>query len=374
MSTGSAELMATVRARGGRGGSGGVAITAPAPSYADAGASGTSCSCEASQAGLGKSVFGGDGRFGGGGGLGFGPPVMQQLRHHREIPHQGHKGVREARGHSFGRLQSDAYFSPRPYPFRVPLFPGFLYLRSGGLINSAMQEAAGSSAAAGGAAGAGSRSSKRTKICRQFERSGTCRFGDTCKFTRRRSRRPAGPAATVAARIAGERRGVVNRRVPPPPPRPSLPPPLATKGSEPSHPVAAVAAVGAVELLAVAVTVYLDPRANRGAGPAPRGGEGRLLVLWGPWFRQWTRSSYVRGGYCVVPGSWARRSSIFVPESWPRVRPRIRCAVVSTNFLVGLEVLVCFSADDWRAEVSLGGRARDRACAVVEHETLHVQW
>ncbi|CAB1111096.1 unnamed protein product [Ectocarpus sp. CCAP 1310/34] len=68
-----------------------------------------------------------------------------------------------------------------PPPF--PAFPNLAaYLRSGGLINSAVQGKAGrSSAAAAGAGGKGSKA-KDQGPCYQFQRDGTCRWGKDCKF------------------------------------------------------------------------------------------------------------------------------------------------------------------------------------------------
>ncbi|CAB1098027.1 unnamed protein product [Ectocarpus sp. CCAP 1310/34] len=75
----------------------------------------------------------------------------------------------------------------------LPAFPNLAaYLRSGGLINSAVRGKAGSSSAA--AAGAGGKGSKAKDQgpCYQFQRDGTCRWGKYCKFAHVAPRKAGG--------------------------------------------------------------------------------------------------------------------------------------------------------------------------------------
>jgi len=67
-------------------------------------------------------------------------------------------------------------------PAPLPRFPAFRsYIAVGGLINAAHSGGATDAASAtrGGGAGGGS---ARTKVCRQFTRTGSCRFGAKCAF------------------------------------------------------------------------------------------------------------------------------------------------------------------------------------------------
>ncbi|CAB1113583.1 unnamed protein product [Ectocarpus sp. CCAP 1310/34] len=84
-------------------------------------------------------------------------------------------------------MQRRFVLSPPSDALSPPPLPGFpniaAYLRSGGLINSAVQGKSGrSSAAAAGAAGGTGSATKEQGVCYKFQKDGNCRWGKKCKF------------------------------------------------------------------------------------------------------------------------------------------------------------------------------------------------
>ncbi|CAB1096524.1 unnamed protein product [Ectocarpus sp. CCAP 1310/34] len=249
-----AEVLEAVRARGGGaaagdaagvapapmyGGTSAAAGVAPAPMYGGASAAGSSADYGLHRVESSPGLLQGAGLYGSGGGLGFTPAISfpfgagglnmdsggygtgtravidDVARHAREnytaIQAQHNRDIvlrflvkdmevytREVQLFADERQRRFVLPPPSDALSPPPLlgFPNIAaYLRSGGLINSAVQGKSGrSSAAAAGAGGTGS-ATKEQGVCYKFQKDGNCRWGKKCKF------------AHVAPRKAGRKGG-----------------------------------------------------------------------------------------------------------------------------------------------------------------------
>ncbi|CAB1096968.1 unnamed protein product [Ectocarpus sp. CCAP 1310/34] len=253
-----AEVLEAVRARGGGaaagdaagvapapmyGGTSAAAGVAPAPMYGGASAAGSSADYGLHRVESSPGLLQGAGLYGSGGGLGFTPAISfpfgagglnmdsggygtgtrvleaaSQARLDR-VEASFQTAIDDVARHArenYAAIQAqhnrDIFFEmfademqrrfvlpPPSEGLSPPPLPGFpniaAYLRSGGLINSAVQGKSGRSSAAAADAGGTGSATKEQGVCYKFQKDGNCRWGKKCKF------------AHVAPRKAGRKGG-----------------------------------------------------------------------------------------------------------------------------------------------------------------------